>query len=143
MEAYNMEGIGFKGLEVWKASMDLVTELYRLTAEFPDSERYGLISQIRRAAISIPANIAEGYGRKLPASYAYYLRISKGSTNEIETLLIVSDRLGFASDIRSLSEETSRIGAMLTGLLRQVEQKIVREDGAVYLSGSADENEPH
>ena len=138
-----MEGTGFKGPEVWKASMDLVTELCRLTANFPDSERYGLISQIRRAAISIPTNIAEGYGRKLAASYAYFLRIAKGSTNEIETLLIVSHRLGFATDIRSLSEEVSRVGAMLTGLLRQVEQKNVRDHGAFYLSGSAGEIEPH
>ncbi|MCH8978499.1 MAG: four helix bundle protein [Armatimonadetes bacterium] len=123
--------------------MELVVELYRLTDVFPDSERFGLTSQIRRAAVSIPANIAEGYGRRSPASYAYFLRISKGSTNEIETMLIVAQRLGYAYDVKSLSEETSRIGAMLTGLLRHVEQKMVREDGTAYLAGSTGENEPH
>ena len=137
-----MEEAGYKRLEVWKASMEFVVELYGLTEGFPHSERFGLVSQIRRAAVSIPTIIAEGYGRKTPASYSYFLRISKGSTNEIETLLIVSHRLGYASDIRSLGEEAARIGSMLSGLLRKVEQKIVREDGAVYLSGNAGEKEP-
>ena len=134
---------GYKSLEVWKASIELVVELYRLTDGFPDSERFGLISQIRRAAVSIPANIAEGYGRKSPGSYAHFLRIAKGSTNEIETLLIVSERLGFSTDAQPMTEETSRIGAMLTGLIRRVEQNVVREDGAIYLPESAgDEGSP-
>lgn len=136
-----MASSGYRGLEVWKVSMDLVVELYRLTDDFPDSERFGLVSQIRRAAVSIPANIAEGYGRKSPASYAYFLRVSKGSTNEIETLLIVSDRLGYAGDVKSILEEANRIGAMLTGLINKVERNVVREEGADYLSGSTSEAE--
>ena len=129
--------MGYKDLDVWKMSMDLVVDLYEVTAEFPDDEKFGLISQIRRAAVSIPANIAEGYGRKTPRSYSQFLRISKGSVNELETLLIIASRLGLLDDPESWQERTAKIGSMLTNLKTTVEGNIVREISAMY----GDEND--
>lgn len=124
--------MSYKELNVWQRSMDLVVDLYEVTAEFPADERFGLISQIRRAAVSIPANIAEGFGRKTPKSYSQFLRISKGSVNEVETLLIVTSRLGFLDDLDSWQERTAKIGSMLTNLTTSVEGNIVREISAMY-----------
>jgi len=129
--------MGYKDLDVWKMSMDLVVDIYEVTAEFPDDEKFGLISQIRRAAVSIPANIAEGYGRKTPRSYSQFLRISKGSVNELETLLIIASRLGLLDDPESWQERTAKIGSMLTNLKTTVEGNIVREISAMY----GDEND--
>jgi four helix bundle protein len=82
-----------KELEVWKQSVALTTELYKLTARFPDTERYGMISQIRRASISIPANIAEGWGRGSRGEYIQFLTIARGSLMELETHLIIACNL--------------------------------------------------
>jgi four helix bundle protein len=119
---------GYKNLEVWQASRMLVKTLYQLTDAFPTREIYGLTSQIRRAAISVSANIAEGYGRKSPAAYIQFLRIAKGSVNELETLLILSNDLGFADEAESVVEDLNKIGSMLTNLISRVDQTIVREN---------------
>ena len=124
--------MGYKELDVWRLSMDLVVDLYRLTATFPDAEKFGLTSQIRRAAVSVPANIAEGYGRRTPRSYSQYLRIAKGSLNELETLLIVSHEIGFIDDIESLVDRTAKIGSMLSNLTTKVEGNIVKEISEMY-----------
>lgn len=102
--------------------MTLAEECYRLTGGFPKAELYGLTSQIRRAAVSIPANIAEGYGRNSAGSYVSFLRNAQGSLKELETHLILSQRLGFAEDgaaLRLLSQCES-IGKMLVGLTRAI-----------------------
>ena len=112
--------------------MDLVVDLYRLTATFPDEVKFGLTSQIRRAAVSVPANIAEGYGRRTPRSYSQYLRIAKGSVNELETLLIVSHEIGFVDDIEPLVDRTAKIGSMLSNLSTKVEGNIVKEISEMY-----------
>jgi len=87
----------FKELVVWQKSFDLVTEIYKLTSQFPDEEKYALKSQMRRSAISIPSNIAEGCGRNSDKALLNYLSISLGSQYELETQLLLSEKLGFTS----------------------------------------------
>jgi four helix bundle protein len=86
---------GFRDLIVWQKSIDLVTEVYRNTSKFPREEIFALTSQIRRCAVSIPSNIAEGEGRKGAPEFARFLRIAQGSLAELQTQLIVSERLGY------------------------------------------------
>lgn len=88
----------YKELTVWQKSIALVTSLYKLTDTFPKSELFGLTSQLRRAAISIPSNISEGYARKHRGEYIQFLRIAFGSGSEIETQLIIAKELGFIDD---------------------------------------------
>src|SRR3989338_7686920 len=87
----------YKELIVWQRSTELVVEVYKLTQKFPKEEMFGLISQMRRAAVSIPSNIAEGYARKHTAEYTQFLRIAFGSGAELETQLILSEKLRFVS----------------------------------------------
>lgn len=83
----------YRDLEVWQAAMDLVEEVYRVTVGFPDDEKFGLISQMRRASVSIPSNIAEGYGRRDRGDYLRHLSFANGSLKELETQLIIVGRL--------------------------------------------------
>jgi four helix bundle protein len=85
-------------LKIWKRSIDLVVDVYKLTAEFPKEERYGLISQARRAAVSMPSNIAEGAGRITDKDFCHFLGISNGSSYELMTHLIVARRLGLITE---------------------------------------------
>jgi len=109
----------YKELEVWRRSVALTTELYTLTSRFPDAERYGLTSQIRRAITSIPANIAEGWGRGSTGEYVQFLTVARGSLMEVETHLIVSCNLHFLSDaaLAPFSKEIEEIGKMLNALI--------------------------
>jgi len=91
-----------KDLEIWKEGIKLVTKIYKLTKDFPNEELYGLTSQMRRAAVSYPSNISEGAARDSVAEYIRYIYISLGSLSELETQLIISRNLGFASDIDNL-----------------------------------------
>jgi four helix bundle protein len=105
--------------------MDLAVESYEVTKDFPREEVYGLISQIRRAASSVPANIAEGHGRNATGSYVQHLKIAQGSLKELETHFILSSRLGFVSHNRikvvlTMSEE---IGKMLRSLIRSLQEE--------------------
>jgi four helix bundle protein len=103
--------------------MSLAEACYRTTAGFPEEERYGLSSQVRRAAVSIPANIAEGYGRESTASYIQFLRIAQGSQKELETLLQLCQRIGILkeSDAGKLFEECERVSKMLRNLVRALQ----------------------
>jgi len=109
----------FKDLQVWKVSMDLVTEIYKKTDKFPKSEIYGLTNQIRRSSISIPSNIAEGCGRKTSKEYLYFLYVSKGSLSELETQIEISRRLGFLSDKEneSVHQKIKYLNSMLVNLI--------------------------
>jgi four helix bundle protein len=109
----------YKELEVWKRSVALTTELYKLTSRFPDTERYGLTSQIRRAVTSIPANIAEGWGRGSTGEYVQFLTVARGSLMEVETHLIVACNLHLLSALAfaPLSKEIEEIGKMLNALV--------------------------
>lgn len=105
--------------------MDLAVLCYELTAEFPDSERFGLVSQIRRCASSIPANIAEGHGRKSTGAFLNHLSIANGSLMELETHFLLVQRLSFVREELSLKllDQTNEIGRMLNGLIRSLKEK--------------------
>ena len=109
-------------LEAWSKAIELVTDVYRSTEHFPKEERYGLTGQIRRAAVSIPANLAEGAGRRSQKEFAYFLSNSQGSASELETELIIANKLGYLDEptFATLIEKLERIGRLLTGLVRHV-----------------------
>ena len=113
----------YQDLRVWREAMDLVAAIYVLTKLMPKEELYGLTSQIRRGGVSIPANIAEGYGRESRGAYAQHLRIAQGSLKELETHLLIVARIDLlpASVIAPLSLHCEMIGKMLRGLIRAVE----------------------
>ena len=110
----------FKELEVWHKSIDVVTEIYQLSALFPDAERFGLSSQIRRAAVSIPSNIAEGSARHHAKDFIHFLRIADGSAAEVETQLIIAAKLGFIETVENLTAEIVVIRKMLAGLIKSL-----------------------
>ena len=112
-------------LDVWKKSIDFVIALYRATDKFPKEEKFGLTSQLRRAAVSISANIAEGAARKSAREFAYFISNSQGSTSEVETELLIANRLGYVDKetYQSLLASLDEIGRMLTGLRRYVEKR--------------------
>jgi len=109
----------YKDLIAWQKAMELVEAVYRLTAGYPGDERFGLISQTRRAAISIPSNIAEGYGRQTRANYTQFLRVSRGSANEVETQLLLAIRLGYVStdQTRAVMNLTLEVQRILSALI--------------------------
>ena len=111
-----------KDLDVWKKSIELVTEIYSITANFPNEEKYGIVSQIRRAAVSIPSNIAEGCARFSDKENLRFLDIARGSLAELETQLIISKNLGFI-DSDNLIQKIYPIAQMLSGLKRHLKQK--------------------
>ena len=112
-----------KDLDVWKQSMVLVEDIYALTKNFPSDEKYGLTSQIKRAVVSVPSNIAEGAGRKGDKEFIQFLYIAMGSLSELETQLILANRLQFTNSIESYLSQIEKIKKMLFGLIRYVNNK--------------------
>jgi four helix bundle protein len=112
----------FKDLIVWQRSMDLAVRIYGITQKLPASEQFGLTSQLRRAAVSIPSNIAEGYGRQSTGNYRQFLSISRGSLMEIETQINICDRLKYVaqSDTENIFKEIIEISKMLTSLISKI-----------------------
>lgn len=113
----------YQDLLVWQRSMGLVESIYRITSQLSENERFGLISQMRRAAVSAPSNIAEGFGRQARGEYRHHLSIARGSLLELETHIIICQRIGFLkTDVTNplLSEitEISKMLATLTSKLR-------------------------
>lgn len=104
----------FRDLIVWQLAMAMAEGAYRLTSNYPRDEQFGLVSQTRRAVVSVAANIAEGHGRGTRAAYAGFLRIARGSLREVETHLLLAGRLGMASDnqVNALLAEADEIGRM-------------------------------
>ena len=123
-------------LQVWRDAMALVEDVYRHTGSFPDSERFGLTSQMRRAAISIPSNIAEGAARRSTADYVRFLSIARGSLSELDTQLQIAERLGFAAKSPAMHESVDRTYAKPNALLRSLDPtpRLVREESAAYES---------
>ena len=115
----------YSDLIVWQKAMDLVTGIYKITATFPSEERFGLSSQARRAAVSIPSNIAEGHGRKSTGAYINHLSIALGSLMELETQIQIALRLTFVSTDETdiLLVQTNEIGKMLSGLKKSLVAK--------------------
>lgn len=112
-------------LDVWQKSMDLVTEIYTITKSFPKEELYTLTAQLRRAAISIPANIAEGRAKRTTRDFMRFINIAAGSTAEIETHILISERLGYLSSTQTQQflENIDHIGRMLNRLHTSLESK--------------------
>jgi four helix bundle protein len=113
----------FRNLKVWQRAMDLVEEIYRVTAAFPPGERFGLTAQIRRAAVSIPSNIGEGKRRKRERAYLYHLDIALGSQGEVEVQLEIATRVGFLgkADYVRLNRLAGDVGRMLNGLIASMQ----------------------
>lgn len=111
-----------KDLIVWQKSVAFVTDIYKFTRSLPDEEKFGIISQLRRAAVSIPANIAEGAARHSRKEYIQFLYVSLGSTSEIDTLLIIVRNLEFSEEdqIRSLQLQCDELSKMLTSLIKSL-----------------------
>lgn len=114
-----------RDLVAWQKAMDLGIEVYRLTKTLPESERFGLVSQLRRASVSIPSNIAEGYGRGTTADYIRFLRASRGSLYEIDTQLLLAVRLEYipTSSYDGILERINECGRILAGLIRSLESE--------------------
>ena len=119
-----------RDLRVWQFSVDLVVSCYKITRNFPDSERFGLTSQLQRAAVSVPANIAEGHGRGSTNSYLYHLSVANGSLTELDTHLLIAERLDYVSSekLKPLRSRLTDVGKMLTGLRKSLRQKQQKED---------------
>ncbi len=107
----------YKNLLVWQKAIALVTQVYVVTRLFPREELYGLTSQIRRAAVSVPSNIAEGQARFTPGEFRQFLGIARGSLAELETQLIIAEKLGYLTESGPIFEQLVEIGRMLSGLL--------------------------
>jgi len=112
----------YEDLAVWQVAILLAQQCYELTARFPREEMYGLTAQIRRAAVSIPANFAEGYGREQTINFIQFLRVAQGSARELETL-ILAVRLGLAhqDNVATTRETATRVSKMLRALIRSLE----------------------
>lgn len=114
----------YRDLQVWQRSIDLAEKIYRLTSAFPKSELYGLTSQLRRASVSVPSNVAEGWARRSRKDYQRFVEIALGSNDELQTQLVIADRLGLAE--KTLLAETvalsNEVGRMLQGLRKFLER---------------------
>ncbi|MGH6855563.1 MAG: four helix bundle protein [Aestuariivirga sp.] len=115
----------YRDLLVWQQAMNLAVMCYSLTRGFPKAEIFGLTSQVRRSAASIAANIAEGHGREHSGSFVQFLRIAQGSLKEIETHLLLAERVQMAkpADIRPALEKCDEIGKMLRALIRSIQER--------------------
>jgi len=113
----------YRDLRVWQEGMNLATACYEVTKAFPKEEIYGMTSQIRRPAASIPANIAEGYGREYRAEYIHFLRIAQGSLKELETHLFLSQRVNIVTSqtLETLPQQCETVGKILRSLIRSLE----------------------
>lgn len=117
-----MEIRSYQDLTVWQKAMDLAEGCYHLTQTFPREELFGMTSQIRRAAVSVPANIAEGWGRDRTTEYMQFLRVAQGSLKELETHLVLSKRVGLAKpeQVAPLLDLCTEVGKMLNSLRRSL-----------------------
>ena len=118
-------GASFKDLVVWQRAVQLSLEVYKLTSSFPDSERFGLTNQLRRASVSVASNIAEGYGRSTKGEYLLFLGHARGSNCELLTQMVIADGLGFGKatsrgSVENLSEEVSR---MLVAIMKKLRRE--------------------
>ncbi len=116
---------GYRDLLVWQKAMDLVVACYGATEQFPKTEIYGLTGQLRRAAVSIPSNIAEGRGRQHLPEFIHFLHIAQGSLAELETQIQIAHRLNYieAQQCQTLLQQTNEIAQMLHGLIRSLKNR--------------------
>ena len=112
-----------RNLDVWCKSLDLCVQVYRLTGRFPPEERFGLSSQLRRAAVSVSSNIAEGAARGTSRDFQRFLRIARGSLAELETQILIAYRCGLLASGTEIDSHIRDIGRMLNGLIRSINRK--------------------
>ncbi len=110
----------YKELDVWQRSMNLVVSVYRLLQRFPQDERFSLVDQIKRSSVSIASNIAEGAGRHGVREFAQYLSVACGSANELETQLLLAQKLGFASDVGAILADLQIIQKQLNAFIKSL-----------------------
>ena len=123
----------FRELIVWKKAMELVTEVYRITARFPESEKFGLVTQLRRAAVSVPSNIAEGQGRSSTGEFKQFLGHARGSLCEVDTQIEIAVNLGLPTQENARRFETliGDVARLLNALIRSLaDSTVAREDDA-------------
>src|SRR5205085_5341236 len=115
-----------ENLDAWKKAVEFVVVLYRVTESFPKDERFGLTSQIRRAAVSVPANIAEGAARHSDKEYLHFVSIAQGSCSELETEILIAQKIGFINEeiYLNLRQELESIGRLIIGLANYLKRKI-------------------
>ena|SRR5438270_4706229 len=115
-----------KNLVAWQVAMDFAAAVHIATRRFPDDERFGLRMQLRRAAVSVPSNIAEGYGRTSPCEYSRFVLIARGSLKEAETQILLSQRFDYlpAEAAEELLGLSTRINKLLTGLQRRLRKQV-------------------
>jgi len=115
----------YTDLTAWQRAMSTAQTAYRVTTSLPKEETYGLKSQMRRAAVSVPSNIAEGQGRRTDGEFLHLLSIAHGSVRELETQTILASRLGFISrkDSDTLARECGEVGRLITGLMNSIERQ--------------------
>ncbi len=111
----------FEDLEVWKKAHKLVLHIYRLTRDFPKEEKFGLVSQMRRAAVSIPANLAEGFKKRTSKDKSNFYNIAQGSLEELRYYLILSKDLKYLIDDQEILDSVEEIGRMIYGLIRSIQ----------------------
>ncbi len=111
-----------RDLLVWQQAIALVTTVYRLTASFPDSERFGLIAQMRRAAVSVPSNIAEGAARNTSKEYLHFLGIARGSLSELDTQFVIAHELAYIDQIAPIELAISDVFGLLNGLINSLKR---------------------
>lgn len=111
-------------LKAWQEAIELTKELYLVTTKFPAEERFGITSQIRRSAVSVPANIAEGSARGSKKEMLRFLFIALGSLSELETLLLIAANIGYLSDFEDLNKKLARERSLIIGLQHAIKQKI-------------------
>jgi len=116
----------YQDLDAWKMGVALVKAVYVLTRGFPSDERFGLTSQLRRAAVSIPSNIAEGWGRGSTQEYVRFLRVARGSLYEVETQLTIACELSLATteQVEAVKQDADQVGRVLAGLIKSIERKL-------------------
>jgi four helix bundle protein len=116
----------YRDLEVWRLGLELVETIYRCTSEFPKNEIYGLAAQMRRAAVSIPSNIAEGQARSFSKEFLHFLSFSPGSLAELETQLELTSRLGYpATEISAALAQVELLGKKLHGLRTSIRERVI------------------
>lgn len=116
----------YKDLLIWQKGIDLAVDVYSLTRDFPETEKFALSSQVKRCASSIPANIAEGYGRQSSKSYSQFIKISRGSLYELETHLLLAEKLNFIQDNQlfiKIKEQIIEEGKMLNAFIKKLDDK--------------------
>ena len=116
----------FKDLEIWKKGVTLAADIYAISKDFRASEIYGLTNQMRRASYSISANVAEGYGRESTKNYLQFIRTARGSLYELETYLIVANKLNYLDELKlkSILQKTEELSKMINSLIRKLNQSI-------------------